>query len=80
MKVRTIALALAACAAVATAPSAFAGTSADTAANHDASQARQPVAAGNVPKGKTRAEVREELVRAQKDGQLAALDKLYQGS
>jgi hypothetical protein len=30
--------------------------------------------------GKTRAEVKRELVQAQRDGQIAALRSLYQGS
>ncbi|BBU32032.1 hypothetical protein BTHE68_57660 (plasmid) [Burkholderia sp. THE68] len=30
--------------------------------------------------GKTRAEVKQELVQAQRDGQIAALRSLYQGS
>ncbi|AXF25743.1 hypothetical protein CUJ89_35555 [Burkholderia pyrrocinia] len=79
MKVKMIALTFAACAAVATTTFAFAGSPVDTRADHDAPQARQSVSVGGVPKGKTRAEVREELVRAEKDGQLAALDKLYRG-
>ncbi|MPV57387.1 hypothetical protein CFB46_31475 [Burkholderia sp. HI2761] len=78
MQAKTIALAFAACAAVATAASAYAGIPVDTSANvQGAQQARQW--ASVAPKTKTRAEVREELVRAQKDGQLAALDKLYRG-
>lgn len=80
MKAKTIALAFAACAAVATAASAYAGSPADTSANdRGAQQARQWASAAPSPKARTRAQVREELVRAEKDGQLAALDKLYRG-
>ncbi len=80
MKARTIALAFAACAAIATAAPAYAGSTADTSANdHGAQQAHQWAPVAPSPKARTRAEVREELVRAEKDGQLAALDKLYRG-
>lgn len=34
----------------------------------------------HLQQGKTRAEVRNELVQAQKDGQIAALANLYRGS
>jgi hypothetical protein len=79
MKVPMIALALAL--ASATTVSAYA---ANPAVQHDASETVQQAAqwspAQSAPKAKTRAEVRQELVRAQNDGQLAALNKLYQGS
>jgi hypothetical protein len=80
MKVTTIALVLSACAAVATATSAFASSPAGASAgDRDAQPARQWTPADNAPKGKTRAQVRAELVHAQQDGQLAALSKLYRG-
>jgi hypothetical protein len=78
MKVTMLALAFAACAATA---SAYAANPADVhAGSSDPQQTLQWTAAQNAPQAKTRAEVRQELVRAQKDGQLAALSKLYQGS
>ncbi|KAG8152527.1 DUF4148 domain-containing protein [Burkholderia catarinensis] len=81
MKVKTIALAFAACAAVAATTSAFASSPVDTSINdHAVGQASQWATAGKSPKGKTRAQVRAELVQTQKDGQLAALEKLYRGS
>jgi len=80
MKVKTIALVFAACAAVAATTSAFAGSPVDTSANDQAvGQASQWAAVAKSPKGKTRAQVRAELVQAEHDGQLAALDKLYRG-
>ncbi|GJH18002.1 MULTISPECIES: DUF4148 domain-containing protein [Caballeronia] len=42
-------------------------------------QSQQTVASQNNA-GKTRAEVKRELVQAQRDGQIAALRSLYQGS
>ncbi|MGF6573818.1 hypothetical protein ABH945_005939 [Paraburkholderia sp. GAS333] len=74
MKVTMLALALAACAMTGSAYAAnpTANSIADT---HAASFDSQ-----NTPHAKTRAEVRQELVRAEKDGQLAALNKFYQGS
>ncbi|MBU9650218.1 DUF4148 domain-containing protein [Burkholderia multivorans] len=39
-----------------------------------------PNQVGVAPKPKTRADVRDELVRAQQDGQLASLRRLYRGS
>ncbi|EDT43375.1 DUF4148 domain-containing protein [Burkholderia ambifaria] len=81
MKVKTIALVFAACAAAAATTSAFASGSVDTSINDQAiGQASQWATGGKAPKGKTRAQVRAELVQAEKDGQLAALDKLYRGS
>jgi hypothetical protein len=47
------------------------------------SLAAQPVApmkSNMVPAGKTRAEVQQELIQAQKDGSLARLNALYSGS
>jgi len=77
MKVSMIALAFAACATTA---SAHAANSVDVnAGSYDAQQMHQWAPARIAPKAKTRAEVRQELVRAEKDGQLAALSKLYQG-
>ncbi|SAK71280.1 hypothetical protein AWB75_03710 [Caballeronia catudaia] len=40
----------------------------------------QQAVANHASAGKTRAEVRQELVQAQRDGQIAALRSLYQGS
>ncbi|MDP9650516.1 DUF4148 domain-containing protein [Paraburkholderia caledonica] len=83
MKVSMIGFALAALAASAMSASAFAATSAGVNANantFDAQQAASWAPAQTALKSKTRAEVRQELVRAEKDGQLAALSKLYQGS
>ncbi|WP_250515814.1 DUF4148 domain-containing protein [Caballeronia sp. INDeC2] len=40
----------------------------------------QQTAASQNNAGKTRAEVKRELVQAQRDGQIAALRSLYQGS
>jgi hypothetical protein len=78
MKVTMLALALA---ALATTASAYASNPANTqAANNESQAALQWSAAQSTPHAKTRAEVRQELVRAQKDGQLAALNRFYQGS
>ncbi|MDR6378828.1 DUF4148 domain-containing protein [Paraburkholderia caledonica] len=91
MKVSIIGLALATLAASAMSASAFAATSAGantnssanastTVTTFDAQQAASWAPAQTALKSKTRAEVRQELVSAEKDGQLAALSKLYQGS
>ncbi|SAL26878.1 hypothetical protein AWB70_01553 [Caballeronia cordobensis] len=40
----------------------------------------QQAVANRAVLGKTRAEVKQELVQAQRDGQIAALRSLYQGS
>ncbi|MFM0482814.1 DUF4148 domain-containing protein [Paraburkholderia strydomiana] len=85
MKVSIIGFAFAALAASAMSASAFAASSAGVNANanantFDAQQAASWAPAQTALKSKTRAEVRQELVRAEKDGQLAALSKLYQGS
>jgi hypothetical protein len=40
----------------------------------------EQVVASHAYAGKTRAEVKRELVQAQRDGQIAALRSLYQGS
>jgi hypothetical protein len=78
MKVSMIALAFA---AFATTASAYAVPSVDAnAAQYEAQQTHQWAPEHNDAKAKTRRDVRQELVRAQKDGQLAALSKLYQGS
>ncbi|MGF6773789.1 hypothetical protein P3T18_006303 [Paraburkholderia sp. GAS199] len=78
MKVSMIALTLAACVASA---SSFAGNAVDTNVAVDGTpRVSQPLPIQTAQKVKTRAEVRQELVRAEKDGQLAALNKLYQGS
>ena len=83
MKVSMMSFALAALAASAMSASAFAASSAGVNANantFDAQQAASWAPAQTALISKTRAEVRQELVRAEKDGQLAALSKLYQGS
>lgn len=81
MKVSIIGFALAALAASAMSASAFAASSGGVNANtFDAQQAASWAPAQTALKSKTRAEVRQELVRAEKDGQLVALSKLYQGS
>jgi hypothetical protein len=81
MKVSMIALAFAAFAATA---SAYAANPVDANAAQLAQQAAQQSHQWTPEHGsataKTRQDVRQELVRAQKDGQLAALNKLYQGS
>ena len=78
MKVSMIALAFA---AFATTASAYAVTSVDTnATRYDTQQTHQWAPDHNGATAKTRQDVRQELVRAQKDGQLAALSKIYQGS
>jgi hypothetical protein len=78
MKVSMITLALA---AFATTASAYAAPSVDAnAGKYDIQQTQQWTPNHDGATGKTRQEVRQELVRAQKDGQLAALSKLYQGS
>ncbi|MFM0075947.1 DUF4148 domain-containing protein [Paraburkholderia sediminicola] len=84
MKVSIIAVTFAAIAASATALSAYAANpvanSTDTnASSYDAQQTHQWSPVQTAPKTKTRAEVRQELVRAEKDGQIAALSKLYRG-
>ena len=40
----------------------------------------QQAVANHAYAGKTRAQVRQELVQAQRDGEIAALHSLYQGS
>ncbi|HEY4297950.1 MAG TPA: DUF4148 domain-containing protein [Paraburkholderia sp.] len=78
MKVSMIALAFA---AFATTASAYAVTSVDAnAAGYSAPQTQQWTPGHSNAMAKTRQDVRQELVQAQKDGQLAALNKLYQGS
>ena len=78
MKVTMIALAFAASALTA---SAYAANPTQVhASDNTAQQTAQWSPAQNAPKAKTRAEVRQELVRAEKDGQLAALSQLCQGS
>lgn len=78
MKTSFVALALAVCAATGSAYAAVPVSSASQ--NVDAQQALQSLSGKTDVAGKTRAEVRRELVRAQNDGEIAALNKLYQGS
>ena len=69
MKVKTIALVFAACAAVAATTSAFASSAADTSINDQTvAQASQWATGGKAPKGKTRAQVRAELIRFEQAG------------
>ncbi|MGA7778673.1 MAG: DUF4148 domain-containing protein [Paraburkholderia sp.] len=75
MKNSIIALAFAAFATVGVAHAANV-----TADQQDAAQTQQWSASQSGAMQKTRAQVRQELVEAQKDGQLAALRKLYQGA
>ena len=78
MKVSMIALAFA---AFATTASAYAVTSVDAnPTKYNAEQTQQWTPDHGGATAKTRQEVRQELARAQKDGQLAALKQLYQGS
>jgi Domain of unknown function (DUF4148) len=80
MKVTMLALAFAACATTVSAYAANPATNPADAAPQHSQHSQQWTPAQNAPQAKTRAEVRQELVRAQNDGQLAALNKLYQGS
>ncbi|WP_186136740.1 DUF4148 domain-containing protein [Burkholderia gladioli] len=77
MKASKLVLSLAVAALSATAASAFAAMPAQSATAQDSVQT-QVARAMNHPL--TRAEVRAQLVEAQKDGQLAALQDLYRGS
>ena len=88
MKVSIIALAFTAFTALAASAMTVSAYAANPAVNsatansgsYDAQQATQWAPVQPATTAKTRAEVRQELVRAQKDGQLAALSKIYQGS
>jgi hypothetical protein len=64
--------------AVALVASAFTGVA--HAAMPQAPAQQAVAAATHAYAGKTRAEVKQELVQAQRDGQIAALRSLYQGS
>jgi hypothetical protein len=77
MKVTMIALALA---VSATTIPAFAANPAAAATGIDAQQTHQWAPMQSTPAAKSRAEVRQELARATKSGELASLNKLYQGS
>ena len=78
MNVSKLALAFAASAAVLAAAPVFAAMPAQSSAAQQ-SQAWTP--ASNAANAKiTRAQVRQELIQAQHDGQLAALQQLYRGS
>lgn len=84
MKVSIIALAFSAIAASATTLSAHAANPVANSndanvSSYDAQQTHQWTPIQSAPQAKTRADVRQELVRAEKDGQLAALSKLYRG-
>ena len=78
MKTSFVALALAVCATTGSAHAAVPVSGVTQ--NVDAQQALQSLSGKADVAGKTRAEVRRELVRAQNDGEIAALNKLYQGS
>ncbi|WP_124095590.1 DUF4148 domain-containing protein [Burkholderia gladioli] len=77
MKVSKIALSFALAASFAAASSAFASVPTQSAPAQGTVQT-QVSRAMNAPL--TRAEVRAQLIEAQKDGQLAALQNLYRGS
>ena len=77
MKVSTIALALA---TSATAIPAFAANAAAAAQNNVEAQQTRQWAPTQTAAAKSRAEVRQELAQATKSGELASLNKLYQGS
>ena len=80
-KITFAAFAALAFSAFATTASAYAASSVDAnAAGYNVEQSHQWTPSQNAPQSKTRAEVRQELVEAQKDGQLAALNRFYQGS
>ncbi|WP_186223537.1 DUF4148 domain-containing protein [Burkholderia gladioli] len=76
MKASKLALSLAVAALSATAASAFAAMPAQSAPARDTVQTQVASAMNHTL---TRAEVRAQLVEAQKDGQLAALQNLYRG-
>ncbi|MCP3706015.1 DUF4148 domain-containing protein [Paraburkholderia sp. CNPSo 3274] len=82
MNVSKLALAVAASAAVLAAAPVFAAMPAQTGAAQAVVQQSQAwTPASNAANAKiTRAQVRQELVQAQHDGQLAALQQLYRGS
>ncbi|WP_233887337.1 DUF4148 domain-containing protein [Paraburkholderia flagellata] len=82
MNVSKLALAFAASAAVLAATPVFAAMPAQSSAAQPAQQASAAwTPASNAVNAKlTRAQVRQELVQAQHDGQLAAIQQLYRGS
>ncbi|MEM5316794.1 DUF4148 domain-containing protein [Paraburkholderia sp. JHI869] len=82
MNVSKLALAFAASAAVLSAAPVFAAMPAQSsAAQPTVSQSQAWAPASNAANVKvTRAQVRQELVQAQHDGQLAAIQQLYRGS
>ncbi|WP_322028558.1 DUF4148 domain-containing protein [Paraburkholderia sp. J76] len=82
MNVSKLALAFAASAAVLAAAPAFAAMPVQAGAAQPAQQSGQAwTPASNAANVKvTRAQVRQELVQAQHDGQLAAIQQLYRGS
>ncbi|PCE23157.1 hypothetical protein BWP39_26080 [Paraburkholderia acidicola] len=79
MKVSTIALALAVCAS-ATSVSAATSADATTTASNDTHLTQQWTPVQAAAQGKTRAQVRQELALAQKDGELESLKQVYHGS
>lgn len=83
MKVSMIALTFAACAFGSVAHAAVPAALTATVTNSEIAQAAQPQWSANAARvaPKTRAQVRQELVQAEKDGQLANLNRsLYSGS
>ncbi|MBB2927526.1 DUF4148 domain-containing protein [Paraburkholderia silvatlantica] len=82
MNVSKLALAFAASAAVLAAAPVFAAMPAQPgAAPSPVQQSQAWTPAGNAANAKiTRAQVRQELIQAQHDGQLAAIQQLYRGS
>ncbi|MFM0672586.1 DUF4148 domain-containing protein [Paraburkholderia sediminicola] len=83
MKVSMIALTLAACVIGSVAHAAVPTPSTATVDSSQIAQAAQPQWSASVASAtsKTRAQVRQELVQAEKDGQLANLNRsLYMGS
>ncbi|QGZ59182.1 DUF4148 domain-containing protein [Paraburkholderia acidiphila] len=82
MNASKLALAFAASAAVLAATPVFAAMPAQSsAAQTTVAQTQAWTAASNTVNAKvTRAQVRQELIQAQHDGQLAAIQQLYRGS
>ncbi|WP_395068554.1 DUF4148 domain-containing protein [Paraburkholderia silvatlantica] len=82
MNVSKLALAFAAGATVLTAAPVFAAMPAQSgAAQSPVQQSQAWTPASNAANAKiTRAQVRQELIQAQHDGQLAAIQQLYRGS
>jgi invasion protein IalB len=81
MNVSKLALAFAASAAFVAAAPVFAAMPAQSAAQPATQQSQAWTPASNAANAKiTRAQVRQELIQAQHDGELAALQQVYRGS